>query len=211
MRPIALLLVALSAVGVGCGADSRHAQPADYSDRSAVPPDALAREFSLFRRPTQERDAIPKSILPRSVALAIGLDLRTSRLARNFEGNPVYVVRSAKMVCTYSRSVEVGNCWPVPTVASGIASATSICGLGTKPGQIATYGIVADGVTSVTVPRSGSLSVTTPVIHNVYVAVSSVRPPLPLHVVQHLDRDRRRVTPTGIPPDVAKRGCSQPR
>ena len=210
--PITASLLAVFAVGSGCGTGGSPTLLEKHpTSSSAVPPDALIREFGLFRRPSLKGDAVPKSLLPRRVARAVGLDLSTSRLARNFEGKPVYVVRSAKAVCTYSRSTEIGNCWPPSTVARGIASATSICGLGTRPGQIATYGIVPDGVTRITVPRRRSPSVTVPVIHNIYVAVSSVQPPLPMHVVQHLGHDGRRVTPTGIPPGVAKRGCVDPR
>lgn len=173
-----------------------------------MPPHAIEQELALFRRPRTTIDIVPESLLPPSLAGKIGLDLSTSRMARRYARNPVYVVGSKSLVCTYSRSYEVGNCWPTSTVLHGLASATSICGLGTKPGQIVTYGIAPDGVTRVTVPRRGS-SKTVPVLHNIYFVPGSVRPPLPLHLILH-QAGRTVVRPTGIPPDVAKRGCGRP-
>jgi len=200
-------LLASFIVSAGCGADSGSSH---RDDRIAgtVPSRALDQEFALFRRPRTAVDVVPKSILPPSVARQIGLDLRTSRLARRYDGNPVYVVRSDRLICTYSRSNEVGNCWPTRTVAQGLASATSICGLGTKPGKIATYGLVPDGVTSVTVRRRDGSDTTVGVRDNMYVAPGSVHPPLPLHIILH-QGGRRIVRPTGIPPDVARRGCTR--
>lgn len=160
----------------------------------------------MFRGPRVAADEVPPSLLPRKIADQVGLDLMASRLARRYEGNAVYLVPSPDLVCTYSRSNEVGNCWPIPTVESGLATATSICGLGGDAGEVVTYGVVPDGVGKVTILREKEPDRTVRVIGNVYVGATSARPPLPLRLT-FVEDGKRVVRPTGIPPDIARKGC----
>jgi len=202
LATVALLNVAPLA---GCGDDG--GSPVPVASKAAMPPaSVLARDLALFRRPRTAADAVPESLLPDDGAKALGLSLDTSRRAREYEGQAIYVVASSKLTCTYSRQNEVGNCWPTTTVTRSLASASSLCGLGTDPGEIVTYGILPDGVREVTVLRDKEPDRAVPVIGNVYVAATSSRPPLPLRIA--FVKDGRRVTrPTGIPRDLARDGC----
>lgn len=204
---LSIALAALSvALAFGCGG-GEDGSSRDVLARGSVPPASpLQERFAVFRGPRVAADEVPPSLLPRKIADQVGLDLSASRLARRYQGNAVYLVSSADLVCTYSRSNEVGNCWPIPTVESGLATATSICGLGAGADEIVTYGIVPDGVMEVTIPREQEPDRTVAVAGNVYVAATSARPPLPLRLT-FVEDGRRVVRPTGIPPDLARKGC----
>lgn len=216
MRAPAWLCVALAAcLCAGCGGSGE--APTVAAGGSAAggsagvsPLRALEGDFAVFRRAQGEEDAIPESLLPRDTARSIGLRPRTSRRARRYAGAPVYVVLSAELACTYSAYHPVGNCWPIPTVRRGLAFAASICGLGTRKGEIVVYGIVPDGVRRVRLLREDGRDPTVPVHGNLFVAPSSSEPPLPRQLVL-LEGDRRLVRPSGIPSDVARRGCGAGR
>lgn len=120
----------------------------------------------------------------------------------------MYVISSSRLICTYSRRNELGNCWPTTTVLKSMASATSICGLGTDPDEILTYGILPDGVSEVVVIREDGPDSAIPVRRNVYAAPSSSAPPLPVWV-SFVQDGRRVLRPTGVPPDVARKGCTR--
>lgn len=207
---VAALLVVILAIGAGGCGSGRSDDDESVRAPGAVSPLSLERDLALFRRNQTDRDQIPEAVLPRSLARRLDFNMADSRVALTHHGEPVYVVRSDALVCTYSWRVELGNCWPPSAVARGLASATSICGLGTAPGKIATFGLVPDGVRRVTVLRNGRSDYSVPVRGNMYVAVGSSTPPLPLRI--QLVYDRKRVLrPTGIPPAVAKRGCATRR
>jgi hypothetical protein len=193
------LLVATLAAGCGRGG-----KPAtSTSARQAVP---LAERFGVFARARTPADAIPNSLLPRRIAVELGLDPETARRARLYKGSPVYVASSPRLTCTFSHRNEVGNCWPNQTVLRGLASAASICGLGGKSGQVVVYGLLPDGAERVSVPSPGRRPSTVPVLGNVFIATVSSEPPLPQRF--SFVRDGRRVErSTGIPPEVALRGC----
>jgi hypothetical protein len=193
------LLVAAIVTGCGRGGGEATSTPA----RQAVP---LAARFSVFARARTREDTIPRSLLPRDIAVRIGLDPKTARRARLYKGRPVYVASSPRLTCTFSRRYEVGNCWPNPTVLRGLAAAASICGLGGDPDQIVVYGLLPDGAEEVSVPSSDGRVSTVSVIGNVFIATVSSEPPLPQRF--SFVRDGRRFgRPTGIPPAVALRGC----
>jgi hypothetical protein len=193
------LLVAILVAGCGRGGGDT----TSTSARRGVP---LAERFSVFARARSQGDTIPNSLLPRRIAVRIGLDPATARRARLYKGSPVYVASSPRLTCTFSRRNEVGNCWLNPTVLRGLAAAASICGLGGRSDQIVVYGLLPDGAERVTVPSPGRRASTVPVLGNVFIATVSSEPPLPQRF--SFVRDGRRFDrPTGIPPEVALRGC----
>ncbi len=160
----------------------------------------------MFARARTGADAIPTSLLPPAIAARLGLERETARRARLYKGSPVYVASSSHLTCTFSRRNEVGNCWPNPTVMRGLAAAASICGLGAESGRVVVYGLLPDGVEKVTVPSPGRPATTVPVVGNVFIATVSSRPPLPQRF-SFLRGGKRLERPTGIPPEVALRGC----
>lgn len=193
------LLVTTLVAGCGRGGDAATSTHA----RRAVP---LAERFSVFARAHTWEDTIPSSLLPRRIAVRLGLDPKTARRARLYRGSPVYVAGSPRLTCTFSHRNEVGNCWPNATVLRGLAAAASICGLGGESGQIVVYGLLPDGAESVTVPSPGRRASTVPVLGNVFIATVSSAPPLPQRF-SFVRNGRRFDRPTGIPPEVALRGC----
>lgn len=202
---LAAVILTLAA-GCGGGTDKT---PSSTAGRNAVPPNpTLEQDFAVFDGARTGADVIPPTLLPRTIARGVGLDMETSRRARKFGGRAIYIVTSPRLVCLYSRNYEVGNCWPIPTVEGGRATATAICGLGAKGDEVITYGIVPDGVNRVTILRSNEPDRTVPVIGNVYVASTGSTPPLPLHLA-FVKGVKRLVRPTGIPPSIARKGCSK--
>ena len=170
-----------------------------------IPISALDKEFALFRRPREPRDELPPK-LAREVEAALGLDVTTSRLARTFEGEQVYLVPSREITCMVSRHDAVGACWGTQGARSADATSTALCGPGLPRGRIATFGLAPDGVEEVTIIRSNVPDRTVPVIGNVYVAMTSSAPPLPVHLSWVRD-GARVVRKTGIPPNFAPAGC----
>ena len=186
---------------MGCGRGGVTAT--STAARQAVP---LAGHLQVFARPRTREDTIPKTLLPRGIASRLGLDLETARRARLYRGIPVYVASSPRLTCTFSRRNEVGNCWPNPAVLRGLASAASICGLGGESAEIVVYGLLPDGAQAVTVPSPGRRASTVPVVGNVFIATVSSEPPLP-QWFSFVRGGRRFDRPTGIPPEVALKGC----
>ena len=204
--PVLLVVSLLTAtLAAGCGGGSDLAASND-AQRAAPPTTSVAAHFSLFKRARTGADEIPVELLPRSVATKLGLDLDTSRLARHYKGQPVFVVTSRELTCTFSNRNEVGNCWPTWTAERGLASAASICGLGGGPDKVVIFGLLPDGVDTVTVLRPGGQDVGVPVVGNVFIATVGSKPPLPQHFA-FVAGGKQMVHPTGIPPDVARHGC----
>jgi len=200
-----LACVALGLTGLaGCGGDGS-AESAAATRGTASPVHTLIPTFAVFRRARTLGDEIPVEVLPREIVASLGLDMTTSRFARTYEKKLIYLVASPELVCTYSPYNPVSNCWPLATVKQGSATAASICGLGTRAGETVIYGIVPDGVRSVTIlRRSGDERV--PVAGNMFVAPTSSKPPLPTHLSFRLE-GKKVIRSTGIPADVARRGC----
>lgn len=193
------LLVAALVAGCGRGGD-------DATSTAVRPAGPLAEKFGVFARARTAADTIPASLLPRPIAARLGLDLGTARRARLYRGTPVYVASSPRLTCTFSRRHEVGNCWLNPIVMRSAAAAASICGLGGEAGKVVVYGLLPNGAETVTVPSPGRRPTTVPVVGNVFVASVSSVPPLPQRF--SFVRDGRRLErPTGIPPEVALKGC----
>ena len=176
---IVLATVSSALATAACGSGEDSAQP-PAAPRAAPPATILEHDFAVFRRPRTPADVIPERVLPRYVVAELGLERSTSRLARRSEGKPVYVVTSPRLTCIYSLAPAIGNCWPTTTVAAGMATATSLCGLGTDAGEIVTYGIVPDGVDAVTVLRNDEPDRTARVVGNVYIGTTTSTPPLPV-------------------------------
>ncbi len=200
-----LACMALGLTGLaGCG-DDGSAESAAATRSTASPVHALVPTFAVFRRARTLGDEIPMEVLPRQIAASLGLDMTTSRFARTYEKQLIYLVASTELVCTYSSYNPVSNCWPLATVKQGRAMAASICGLGTRAGETVIYGIVPDGAKSVTILRRGG-DERFRVAGNMFVAPTSSAPPLPTHLAFRLG-GRKVVRSTAIPPDVARRGC----
>lgn len=198
-------LFACVAALAGCGGSGSDANRTDTGG-STVPSTHPLPDFAVFRRPQSESDSIPAAVLPRATAKTMRFDLGTSRLARSYRGQNVYLVASPEFVCTYSRYNPVGSCWPTATTEGGLATAASICGLGTKPREIVLFGVVPDRVKAVKVLRHGGRGPAVPVIGNVFIASASSKPPLPTKL-SFVEGDGSTVHPSGIPANVAKRGC----
>jgi hypothetical protein len=195
----ASLLVAILIAGCGRGGGTA----ASTAARDAGP---LAERFSVFAQARTQEDTIPTSLLPRPIAVRLGLDLEAARRARLYKGTPVYVAGSPQLTCTFSRRNEVGNCWRNPTVLQGRASAASICGLGGASDEVVIYGLLPNGAQRVRVPSPGRRPSTVPVLGNVFIATVSSEPPLPQRF-SFVRNGKRFDRPTGIPPEVALRGC----
>ncbi len=201
------LLMALWAIGLAAGCGQSGDSTAGDGGPGTVPPaSSLAAGFSAFGGFHTAADTIPPDLLPAPIARRLHLHRSESRRARLYRGQPVYVLSSPRLTCTFSRRNEVGNCWPTETVREGLATAASICGLGGDAGKTVVYGLLPNEIKKVTVPSPGRGTQTVPVIGNVYIAAVSSTPPLPQHV--GFTYQGRRVTiPTGIPPEVARNGC----
>jgi hypothetical protein len=204
--PVWLCISLLACFSAGCGGQDE-ASSANAHDGSVSPIRALEPTFRVFRRSQQRADVIPSTLVPRSVAKAVGLGPETTRRARSYRRKSIYAALSSQLACTYSAYHPVGNCWPIATVQHGLAFASSICGLGTRKDESVIYGIVPDAVQSVRIPRNSRRDQTVPVIGNVFVASISSEPPLPRRLFL-LESDKRIARPTGIPADVARRGCA---
>lgn len=202
---VGLAATVLTCLGSGCGANDV-ASTSDDPALTASSRSDLERSFAVFRRRRGLADAIPRYILPREVAAAVGLDLRNARLARTYGTKRIYLATSSRLICIYSDDPAIGNCWPVSTVRRNLATATSVCDLGNSRGSIVTYGMVSDGISGVEIPRGDGLAYTAGVVGNVYVVQSSSAPPLPRYLLL-VGRHSTLKRPTGIPPRLAKRGC----
>lgn len=201
------LLLALMAIGLagGCG-QGGDSTVAGGSARTVPPGGSLAAGFSAFGGFHSAEDTIPPTLLPRRITKRLKFDRDDSRRARLYRGQPVFVLSSDRLTCTFSHRNEVSNCWPTETVRRGLATGASICGLGGDAGRTVVYGLLPDGVKKVTVPGSGESTQRVPVVGNVYIAAVSSTPPLPQRV--HFTYDGTPVEiPTGIPPEVARNGC----
>jgi hypothetical protein len=211
MRATVLCIAAAAVLFcAGCGG-SGDSPTAAAPPIGASPSGALTDGYAVLRRPQRPDDALPGDLVPRAVVRSLHLDLATSRRARAYHGVPVYVVLSDELACTYSTYNPVGNCWPIPTVRAGIAFASSICGLGTRKGEIVVYGLVPDGVRRVKLLRPDGQDSSASVKGNFFVVPSSAEPPLPRQLSLSMSDGRQLTRPTGIPADVAQRGCADDR
>lgn len=173
---------------------------------AAVDPEVLSPHFAVFRGPRDDADEVPQGMILGPVISGLGLDLNASRYAREIAGGPAYLVPGSRSICLYTESEAVGSCWQPRIVASGQAIATSLCGPGLDADHVVTFGLVPDGVEEVTVLRTNVPSVTVAVEGNVFVAKTSSEPPLPLRV-SWIRGDKRFARSSGIPAEVARRGC----
>lgn len=213
--------------GAGCGGDSGKdseasvtspphsstlsAAPSSRRDpATAVDTGSLGPQFGVFRGSRGARDELPGGMILAPVAAGLGLDLAASRYSRDFDGRPAYLVPGRDFVCLYSFNEAVGSCWKPAIIRRGLAIASALCGPGLDSGHVATFGLVPDGVSEVTIVRTNVPSVTVPVEGNVFVGLSSSETPLPMQVAWE-ERGRRVVRSSGIPPAVAREGCGASR
>lgn len=204
-----VLLCLICSVGIvalaGCAKSGKSAT--SYSGlRETQGNRSAAMEYAVFRGPRDAQDNLPAGLIPKRIARALHLDLGASRYARIWDKGRFYLVPSAKLTCLVGENDAVGSCWPTATVTAGLATTTTLCGPGLKPGTVATFGMVPDGVSTVTILRTNVPNRTVPVQGNVFVGLTSSQPPLPMRVAW-LQDGQRVVHPTGIPPRVAREGC----
>lgn len=184
--------------------------PEPAAERKPLPdPAAFASRFAVFAGERESADELPRGLIPRQVSNAFGLDLEASRLSRDYEGEPLFLVPAPGLICMYTQSEAVGSCWPPRILREGRAVASILCGPALGRGQVSTFGIVPDGIREVTVVRSNVPDVTVPVHGNVFAALSSSKPPLPV-AVSWVENGERVFRSSGIPPRVAREGCEAP-
>jgi hypothetical protein len=164
-------------------------------------------EIAALSGPRVAEDRMPADLAAK--VEAFGMDPADSRYAREFEGEPVYLLPSPEVTCLFSGNDAVAGCWGTSAVAGGFATSTALCGPALPRGKVATFGIVHDGVEKVRVLRTNVPDGRVPVEGNVYVAMTSSEPPLPAQLVRE-GNGTRAVQQTGLPPRIVKEGCDAP-
>jgi hypothetical protein len=168
---IALVLVAATSV----------AAVADSNGGSIPPGEGVAQVTEVERSAAEALAVFGKSrtaadVLSREVARSVdkrpifGVSPDLSRLSIGNTSNSVYVLPARDHVCAMLTVGEGANmtCPPTEQVATGRAGAATVL---LQTGDIAVYGIVPDGVGSVSVQTGASSSVATEVRDNAYYAV----------------------------------------
>lgn len=187
--------------------ESSPARTEPAAEQKPLPdPAAFASGFAVFAGEREPADELPRGLIPRRLSNAFGLDLDASRLSRDYEGEPLFLVPAPGLICMYTQSEAIGSCWPPRILREGRAVASILCGPALGRDQISTFGIVPDGVREVTVLRSNVADVTVPVHGNVFAALSNSEPPLPV-AVSWMEDGERVFRSSGIPPKVAREGC----
>lgn len=184
--PVALTATALLAVGaVGAIADRDESNPpgADQPQITAIEPDAK-QAMKVLRETRSTGDALRADLAGRMDRRAsFGLNPDLSRLAIKNATHSIYVIPARDHVCVaLTDTVGAGLICPSTNdVAKGnVGAATG----GVETGGIAIFGIVPDGVDSVSVRTSASESIDVATEKNAYYTV--VPPGTPLQAVGYV-------------------------
>jgi hypothetical protein len=169
----------LLVVSVGAVADPDESNPPSKGSTqiASIEPGALDA-LGLLRQARGQGDALPTGVAERMHARApFGANPSLSRVAIGNATNSVYVVPAAGRVCA---SLTVGDganlsCPEVHDVANGKAAPTTV-GLG--PSGVAVYGLVPDGVESVSIQTGVTSSDDLVPEGNAYYTVYPVGTPL---------------------------------
>jgi hypothetical protein len=154
----AALLVTVGGAGGAIAASDDDTRPSvGYERIPEVQPDAQAALAVLTTKRTAS-DGMPRQVAERMAADApFGMNPALSRLAIGNATNSVYVIPANRHVCASLTVGEGANliCPSTDDVASGKAGAATVT---IETGGIAVYGLVPDGVESVTVRTAGATS-----------------------------------------------------
>lgn len=173
---IVAVLVGLLAVTAGASRDGGN-PPGRGFERVGAPDSVAASALSVMQRPREQGDELPDGVAREMGDHALfGVNPDLSRRATGNATNSVYVVPANGHVCL-SVTINEGarlSCTPSGRIAAGIVGGGTI---GISDELIAVYGIVPDGVDSVTVHARG-LDRGVDVESNVYYAVVPADTPL---------------------------------
>ncbi len=201
----ALLVVLVSGCGDNGAAPGRSTTAPEHSASQAL--HRLKEDLAVFRGAREPADRLPSDLAPPGLLSDFGLEPSSSRFARMLDRDRIYLATGARITCMLSDNHSLGGCWPVRTVAQGLATTTEICPPPDGGDEIVTVGIAPDGVRRVTIHRSNEPDRVVTVVGNVFVAATGSKPPLPERLSWRQD-GQRVVHPTGIPSDIAREGCA---
>jgi len=178
--PVSLIGMALLAVGaVGAIADRDESNPpgADQPQITAIEPDAK-QSMAVLREKRSAGDALRDDLAGRMDRRAsFGLNPDLSRLAIKNATYSVYVIPAHGHVCATLTDPEGAGiiCPPTDDVVKGqVGPATA----GLQTGGVAIYGMVPDGVDSVSVQTGASESIDVVTERNAYYTVTPSGTPL---------------------------------
>jgi hypothetical protein len=164
----AAVLLALAAMSVAAVAQSGESSPGDSVSQVAAVEEDAQQAMEVLDEPRSSADAMPAEVAQSIDEHAkFGMNPALSREALETVSSSVYVIPANGYVCS---SLTVGDgasigCAETEDVAAGKVGATTV----TLPaGGIGIYGIVPDGVESVTVHTGTSSSQTVSVTDNAY-------------------------------------------
>lgn len=152
---VTALLLAVGTAGAVAAGDDNTAPSKGYERVQAVDPGAAAA-VGLLREQRTSADEMPGQVAARMTANApFGVNPGLSRLAIGNATNSVYVIPASGRVCASLTVGEGANliCPSTGDVAGGRAAPATVT---IETGGIAIYGIVPDGVESVTVRMADS-------------------------------------------------------
>jgi hypothetical protein len=184
--PVALIATALLAVGaVGAIADRDESNPpgADQPQITAIESDAK-RAMKLLREPRSAGDTLRDDLAARMDRRAsFGLNPDLSRLAIKNATHSIYIIPAREHVCVaFTDPVGVGLICPsTDDVAKGNAGPATAA---LETGGVAIFGVVPDGVDSVSVQTGASESIDVATERNAYYTV--VPPGTPLRTVSYV-------------------------
>jgi len=152
---IAVLLFLVGAVGAAAIGDESNPPSAGYPQVESIEPDAR-EAMSVLGEPRVASDGLPRGVAARMDARAsFGMNPDLSRLSIGNATSSVYVIPANDHVCA---SLTVGEgasliCPSTSDVADGQAGPATVS---IETGDIAIYGIVPDGVGSISIQAEGS-------------------------------------------------------
>jgi hypothetical protein len=166
---IVALLVAVSATAIATGDDSN--PPSDaQSQITAMEPEAK-QAMAVLNRDRNAGDALPEALAAKLDERSdFGMNPGLSRLAIGNATNSVYVIPANGHVCA---SLTVGDganltCPPTGDIATGSVGAATVT---LETGGIGIYGLVPDGVESVSLQTGASKSTRVVTEDNAYYTV----------------------------------------
>lgn len=169
--PLGVIGALLAVVAVGAVADGDDSNPPSrgHAQIQVVEPDA-ARALSVLTESRNAGDSLPTELAARMDRHApFGMEPSLSRIAIGNATSSVYVIPANDHVCATLTMGEGANlsCPTTEDIANGDAGPTTV---GLEDRDIAIYGLVPDGVDSVSV-RTAASSVEVEVERNAYYTV----------------------------------------
>lgn len=162
-------LLAVAAAGAVAGDDESNPPSRGHAQVQAVEPDA-AQALSVLTEARGAADSLPPEIAARMDRHApFGMNPALSRVAIGNATSSVYVIPASDHVCAVLTMGEGANlsCPALEDVASGDVAPTTV---GLEGRDIAIYGLVPDGVDSVSV-RTAASSIEVETERNAYYTV----------------------------------------